>query len=165
MVCCESGFPCLILCVKKRKERASCTDETDEIPNHGQTPAPVKPVQGRASENSRIHPRIHCHARYTDHVPASASLPDAVSHTHAHTPHLPITEQRDTQGRTVSWSLYCGRHYCFMYKCRNKKGSVQGLPCGSQQLRLCPSNAGGLGSIRGQGIRSHMLQFTPGTAK
>ena len=35
----------------------------------------------------------------------------------------------------------------------------------AQWLRLCPPNAGGLGSIPGWGTRSHMLQLGPGTAK
>ena len=34
-----------------------------------------------------------------------------------------------------------------------------------QWLRLKASNAGGPGSIHGQGIRSHMLQLRPGAAK
>ena len=34
-----------------------------------------------------------------------------------------------------------------------------------QWLRLCTPNAGGLGSIPDQGIRPHMLQLRPGTAK
>ena len=34
-----------------------------------------------------------------------------------------------------------------------------------QRLRLCAPNGGGLGSIPGQGTRSHMLQLRPGAAK
>ena len=34
-----------------------------------------------------------------------------------------------------------------------------------ERLRVCAPNAGGLGSIPGQGTRSHMLQPTPCTAK
>ena len=34
-----------------------------------------------------------------------------------------------------------------------------------QWLRLCTPSAGGLGSIPGQGTRSHMPQLRPGTAK
>ena len=34
-----------------------------------------------------------------------------------------------------------------------------------QWLRLCASNAGGLGSIPHQRTRSHMLQLRPSTAK
>ena len=34
-----------------------------------------------------------------------------------------------------------------------------------QWLRLHASNAGGLGSIPGQGTRSHMLQLRPGVTK
>ena len=34
-----------------------------------------------------------------------------------------------------------------------------------QWLRLCISNAGGPGSIRGQGTSSHVLQLRPGSAK
>ena len=30
---------------------------------------------------------------------------------------------------------------------------------GTHWLRLCPPNTGGLGSITGQGARSHMLQL------
>ena len=37
---------------------------------------------------------------------------------------------------------------------KGKKGPSQGV----QWLRLCTPNAGGLGSIPGQGTRSHMLQ-------
>ena len=38
---------------------------------------------------------------------------------------------------------------------KGKKGPSQGV----QWLRLCTPNAGGLGSIPGQGTRSHMLQL------
>ena len=171
MVCCEGGFPQLILCVKKRKERVSHTDETGLIPNHGWTPAPVKPVQGRTSENSRksILKSTSMSGVLIMFLPQPESpkrcLTHTRTHTHAYTPHLPIAEQRNTHGRTVSLNLYHGCHYCFMYKCRNKKGSVQGLPCGSQELRLCPPNGGDLDSMPGQGTRSHMLLLTPGTAK
>ena len=34
-----------------------------------------------------------------------------------------------------------------------------------RRLRICVSNAGGPGSIPGQGTRSHMLQLGPDTAK
>ena len=34
-----------------------------------------------------------------------------------------------------------------------------------QWLRLCAPNAGGLGSIPGQGARSHMQQLRPSAAK
>ena len=34
-----------------------------------------------------------------------------------------------------------------------------------QWLRLCTSNAGGPGSIPGQGTRSYMLQLRPGAPK
>ena len=36
---------------------------------------------------------------------------------------------------------------------------MQGLSPVVQWLRLCAPNAGGLGSIPGQGTRSHMLQL------
>ena len=39
---------------------------------------------------------------------------------------------------------------------------TQGLPC---PLRFCAPNAGSLGSIPGQGTRSHMLQRRPGAVK
>ena len=38
-------------------------------------------------------------------------------------------------------------------------------PLVAQQLRLWALNAGGLGSIPGQGTRSHMLQLEPRAAK
>ena len=39
------------------------------------------------------------------------------------------------------------------------KEAVRGTSLMGQWLRLCAPNAGGLGSIPGQGIRSHILQL------
>ena len=44
------------------------------------------------------------------------------------------------------------------YKVRHKNRS-SGTGLMVQRLRLCAPNAGGLGSIPGQGTRSHMLQL------
>ena len=56
-------------------------------------------------------------------------------------------------------------------KLENKlnKGYIQNLATGTslvvQWLRLCTPNAGGLGSIPGQGARSRMQQLRPSAAK
>ena len=42
---------------------------------------------------------------------------------------------------------------------------VSGTSLGVQWLRLCPPNAGDLGSFPGQGTRSHVPQPRPGTVK
>ena len=152
--------------MSRKGKRRPAAQMKHEIPNHGWTPAPVTPVQEEPVRTAEsILESTAVPGAPIMFLPQPESPRRCLTHTHAHSPQLPITEQRNTHGRTVSWSLYHGCHYCFVYKCRNKKGSVQGLPCGSQQLRHCLPNAGGLGSMPGQGIRSHMLQLTPGTAK
>lgn len=115
-----------------------------------QTPAPVKPAQGRAIVRTAESIRIHCHAWYTDHAPASASLLtlSLVTHTHIPPPSPPSQSRETLTEGTVSgvcmWALTL-----FQGTKWNKKGSVQ-ASCGSQQLRLCPPNVWGLGSIPGQ---------------
>ena len=49
---------------------------------------------------------------------------------------------------------------------KNVQGKIEsGTSLAVQWLRLHAPNAGGLGSIFGQGTRSHMPQLRPGTAK
>ena len=45
------------------------------------------------------------------------------------------------------------------------KGEQEGPSLVVQHLRVCASNAGGLGSIPGRGTRPHMLQLRPATSK
>ena len=101
MVCCEGGFPRLILCVKKRKERASRTDETDEIPNHRWTPAPVKPVQEEPVRTAEsILESTAVPGALIMFLPQPESPRRYLSHTHAHmhthTLHISPSPSRET---------------------------------------------------------------------
>ena len=45
------------------------------------------------------------------------------------------------------------------------KNKIAGTSLGVQWLRICTPNAGGPGSISGQGTGSHVAQLRPGAAK
>ena len=55
---------------------------------------------------------------------------------------------------------YCGK----VYRGRSRRTSLR-TSLVIQWLRLCTPNAGGLGSIPGQGARSRMQQLRPSAAK
>ena len=61
-----------------------------------------------------------------------------------------------------------GRGFLVNPKFGTKNGNkifIKGTLLVVQWLRLCAPNSGGLGSIPGQGTRSHMLQLRPSAAR